>query len=435
MQCPNCQKDLVQIPTLEGPQLDVCPAKHGLWLDVGEVNLFVENYRALEEASQHAGAPAGSTTSSVCPRCGGLLDPKSVLETSLFACRACRGWWLPQGSLTQLNATARGGAAPIRFDESAFYTQAQKRRTTSRPMESTVDSGRSRTESRAQQVWFWAIFLGGALVLACLILVAGIRKAVVPATWATAPDATLFFLALGVVGGFVLSIYGLVVNNRKRLIESIPTSPVRSLAVGLVEVSGRAQPEGGLLRAPFSGMPCVLFSYSVEERRESGKSARWETIAKGTSVEPFFVRDETGKVLVVPFDAQLILPDNRTSRNNWLGSLPEETILGLLKLGISVDGWLGEKTIRCSEACILPDETVYVLGTAQENRAAAESTENSARLYIGSNRDNEFIISDRSEKELLSKLQWQVFTFLAGGPALALLCLLHIYKTYGTAVR
>ena len=200
MQCPNCQKDLVQIPTLEGPQLDVCPGKHGLWLDVGEVNLFVENYRALEEASQHAGAPAGSTTSSVCPRCGGLLDPKSVLETSLFACRACRGWWLPQGSLTQLNATARGGAAPIRFDESACYTQAQKRRTTSRPMESTVDSGRSRTESRAQQVWFWAIFLGGALVLACLILVAGIRKAVVPATWATAPDATLFFLALGVVG-------------------------------------------------------------------------------------------------------------------------------------------------------------------------------------------------------------------------------------------
>jgi Zn-finger nucleic acid-binding protein len=435
MQCPNCQKDLVEIPTLEGPQLDVCPDKHGLWIDVGEVNLFVENYRALDEASQHAAAPADSTCSSRCPRCGGRLDPKSVLEAALFACRACRGWWLPQGSLTQLNATARGGAAPIRFDETDFYTQAQKRRATSRPMKSTVDSGRSRTEPRAQEVWFWAIFLGGALVLACLILVAGIRKAVVPAHWATAPDVTLLFLALGVVGGMVLSIYGFVVNNRKQLMESIPTSPVRSLAVGLVEVSGHARPERELLRAPFSGMPCVLFSYTVEERRESGKNAKWETIAKGTSPEPFFVQDNTGKVLVVPFDAQLILPDNRTSRNNWLGSLPEETILGLLKLGISVDGWLGEKTIRCTEACILPDETVYVMGTAQENRGAAESTENSARLYIGSSRDNEFIISDRSEKELLSRLRWQVFAFLAGGPALALLCLLHIYKTYGTVVR
>ena len=224
-----------------------------------------------------------------------------------------------------------------------------------------------------------------------------------------------------------LSIYGLVLNNRKSLMESIPTSPVRSLAVGLVEVSGHARPERELLRAPFSGMPCVLFSYQVEERRESGKDARWETIAQGTSEEPFFVQDTTGQVLVVPFDAQLILPDNRTTRNNWLGTLPEPTILGLLKLGIAVDGWFGEKTIRCSEACILPEETVYVLGTAQENRGAADSTDNSARLYIGSSRDNEFIISDRSEKELLSRLRWQVFACLAGGPALAVLCLLLLF--------
>jgi hypothetical protein len=250
--------------------------------------------------------------------------------------------------------------------------------------------------------------------------------------WATVPDTTLLYLALGVVGGIGLSLYGLVLNNRKQLIESIPTCPVRSLAVGLVEVSGQARPERELLRAPFSGMPCVLFSYQVEERRGSGKDARWETVAKGTSPDPFFVQDHTGKVLVVPFEAQLILPDTRTTRSNWLGTLPQGTILGLLKLGIAVDGWFGEKTIRCSEACILPDEQVYVLGTAQPNSGEADSTDNSARLYIGSSRDNAFIISDRSEKDLLSRLRWQVLASLAGGPALALLCLLLIYKTYGT---
>lgn len=427
MQCPNCQKDLVEIPTLEGPQLDVCPGKHGLWLDAGEVNLFVENYGALEEASKQPALPAVGTRSSLCPRCGGQLDPESVLKTALFACRACHGWWLPQGSLTHLSATARGGAAPIHFNETEFYTRAEKRRSTSRTLESTDNPVEPRSRPRAQQVWFWTIFLGGALVLACFILFAGIRKTVATAHWATTLDATLLYLALGVGGGMGLSIYGFVLNNRKQLMESIPTCPVRSLAVGLVEVSGHARPERELLRAPFSGMPCVLFTYSVEERRGSEKDARWETIAKGTSHEPFFVQDETGKVLVVPFDAHLILPDNRTTRNNWLGSLPEQTILGLLKLGIAVDGWLGEKTIRCSEACILPEETVYVLGTAQENRAAADSTDNSARLYIGSSRDNEFIISDRSEKEMLSRLRWQVFAFLAGGPALAVLCLLLLF--------
>jgi len=68
-------------------------------------------------------------------------------------------------------------------------------------------------------------------------------------------------------------------------------------------VSGRAQSEGVPLRAPFSGLPCVLYSYTVEQRRQSGKENTWETIAKGTSAEPFYVQDETGRVLVVPFGA------------------------------------------------------------------------------------------------------------------------------------
>jgi hypothetical protein len=204
------------------------------------------------------------------------------------------------------------------------------------------------------------------------------------------------------------------------------------LAVGLVEVSGRAQPEGAPLRTPFSGLPCVFYSYAVEERRRSGKETRWETIAEGTSEEPFYVQDDTGRVLVVPFDAQLILEDNRTTRSNWMGTLPEETILGLLKLGVVVDGWFGEKTIRCSETFILPDERVYVMGAAQEHRGVGDSTEDPVQLYIGHSRDNEFIISDRSEKELLSRLQWQLWASIGGGPALALLCLLLMFKLYGT---
>ena len=91
MQCPTCQKDLVEIPTFEGPQLDVCPGQHGLWLDVGEMNLFVENYCALKETSLRAVSPRDGTRSSMCPKCGGLLDPKSVLETAFSACRACQG--------------------------------------------------------------------------------------------------------------------------------------------------------------------------------------------------------------------------------------------------------------------------------------------------------------------------------------------------------
>ena len=295
--------------------------------------------------------------------------------------------------------------------------------------------GQIRNESRLQALWFWTIFSGGVFFIACLILFAGIRKTVAAAHWTRTPDETLLYLALGVVGGIGLLLYGFAVNRRKRLIETTPSSPVRSLAIGLVEVSGHAQPEGNLLPAPFSGIPCVLFSYEIEERRGSGKAARWKTIARGTSEQPFFVQDATGRVLVVPFGARLILPDKRTTRTNWFGSLPDHAIVGLTQLGISADGWLGQKTIRCSEACILPEETVYVLGTAHERPGAAVNIDNPARLYVGSSRDHEFIISDRSEKELLARLRWQVFALLAGGPSLAVTCLVIIFKTYVTAGR
>ena len=433
MHCPTCQDDLIQIPTFEGPQVDVCPGRHGLWLDAGEVTMFVDNYRDLQETSSGP-ASAAESRSSMCPRCVGPLDRKSVLEAAFLACPACRGWWLPHGSLTQLNETARGAAAPVRLNELEFYSRAVKRRAASSSRGPHTDSLNTRARRRVQDLWFWAIFAGGAFLLACLILFAGLRKALTPVQWTAAPDAVLLYLALGAAGGLGLAFYGLIVNHRKSLIESIPTSPIRSLAVGLVEVSGRAKPERDLLRAPFSGMPCVFFSYTVEERRESRNGTRWETIAQGTSEAPFFVQDHTGRVLIVPFNAQLMLPENRTTRSNWLGTLPHETIRGLLGLGVSVDGWFGDKSIRCSEASILQEETVYVLGTAQENKGAADSTENPARLYIGSSRDHEFIISDRSEKELLSRLRWQVFACLGGGAALVVLCLVLIFKTYATAI-
>jgi Zn-finger nucleic acid-binding protein len=423
MQCPSCRNDLVEIPTREGPQLDVCPG-HGLWLDVGEATLFVENYRALEEASPPPVNGPTTAQSATCPQCGGLLDRATVLGTPLLACCACHGWWLPKGSLTRLNATAGGGAAPIRFDEAEFYRRAEKR--ASREAQRGVQS---RHGPRRQQVWFWTVFSATALLFAVLPFMVGIRKIVAAEPWPAPYSRGWLVLAAGTLAGIGASAYGFVLNNRKRLIESIPTSTVRSLAIGLVEVRGRAAPERELLRAPFSGMPCVLFSYTVEELRTSGKRSRWDAIAEGTSREPFYVNDDTGRVLVVPFDAQLMLPNHRTTRSNCAAALPEEISLGLLKLGIAVNGWFGEKTIRCSETFILPDEQVYVMGTAQELRGAVEGAENAARLYLGSSRDNEFIISNQSEKELLSALRWQVWASIGGGPVLALLCLLLMFRS------
>lgn len=432
MKCLDCQEDLVEISTSHGPGLDVCFSGHGLWLDVGEVNFFVEDYTALKRAIGDTGGVA-VRTETLCPRCGNHMEPEAASQTSFLSCDSCRGWWLPHGSLTRLNETYRGAAVPIQVHEAELYTRAAARH---RALKETIrDQPRfNKTRSNPQSIWFWVPFFGFAFALGGLILVAGIGKAMRTTQWSQPLDQTLLYLAAGTVGGFGLSVYGWMVHQRKRLIESIPTSTIRSLALGLVEISGQAQPEEGLLSSPFGGLPCVFYSYAVEERVGSEKNARWETIGKGTSEQPFFVSDTTGRVLIVPLGAELILPDERTSRSNWLGELPPTTIAGLNRLGISTERWIGSKTLRCRESFILPEEQVYVLGTAHEHQGARERVENSARMYIGSSRDHEFIISDRSEKDLLSRLRWQVLAFGVGGLTLAATCLIIIFKYYLTTM-
>jgi hypothetical protein len=40
---------------------------------------------------------------------------------------------------------------------------------------------------------------------------------------------------------------------------------------------------------------------------------------------------------------------------------------------------------------------------------------NESRLFIGNSRDHAFMISDRSEKDLLSRLTWQMWAGFLGG--------------------
>jgi Zn-finger nucleic acid-binding protein len=432
MKCLDCQKDLVEIPTSHGPGLDVCSSGHGLWLDVGEVNFFVEDYTSLKRAIGDTGSVA-VRTETLCPRCGNHMESETVSLTSFLSCDSCRGWWLPHGSLTRLNETHRGAAVPIQIQEAALYTQAAARH---RAFKETVRAQPRFNKNRAhsQGLWFLVSFFGLALVIGGIVFIAGIDKTLRTTQWSRLPDQALLCLAAGFVGGFGLFVYGWMLHLRKRLIESIPTSTIRALAMGLVEISGHAQPVESLLSSPFSALPCVFYAYTVEERVGSGKQRRWKTIAKGTSEQPFFVSDATGRVLVVPLGAELILPDERISRSSWLGELPPTTIAGLDRLGISTARWMGSKTLRCRESFILPEEQVYVLGTAHEHLGVSESLENPSRLYIGSSQDHEFIISDRSEKELLSRLRWQVWTYGAGGLALAITCLTIVFRYYVTTV-
>jgi hypothetical protein len=281
------------------------------------------------------------------------------------------------------------------------------------------------TSPRSLSLLIYLVIFGIAMLIVGGVVVHELRRVLPHIVLVRPPDRIFMLLVLGTGSGLVILRYGFVVIQRRRLVETTPTSMIRSLAMGLVEVTGRVEIPDAVLTAPFSNLPCVFFSYKVEEQRGSGNRRRWETITEGRSPEPFSLRDATGSISVFPDGAEVILHDARTYRNDWLGRLPANVTEGLARLGISTRGWLGSRTFRCRESCLLPGASVYVLGTAQEN-----TRKSVPGPVISHDQNRDFIISDRSEKELVAEWSWQAYALVYGGPALTIGCLLALLHWY-----
>lgn len=95
-------------------------------------------------------------------------------------------------------------------------------------------------------------------------------------------------------------IHGIELIARKRLIENTPTSHVRSMAMGFVELIGTARQKYSV-RLPYLLIPCVYYRYRLMECRESNRASFWIQVGYGCSGPvPFYLEDPTGRVLVDP---------------------------------------------------------------------------------------------------------------------------------------
>lgn len=242
----------------------------------------------------------------------------------------------------------------------------------------------------------------------------------------------LCYLAVMAGLGIFSFFWGFKVREKKRMIENIPTSKARSVAMGLVEVSGKAQPYRELITTPFSKVDSVFYRYVVEELRRSGKSSRWVKIAEFSTADWFYIEDETGKVLVSPSSAELYLKEDKKYRAGGWGGGPEAEAfkICLAEQGIESEGLFGfDKNIRCTETYICPGDSVFVMGTAADNPLVEQSVEGSANICIQKTDGNYFCVSDRSEKDLLGALTWKMFFYIYGGAGLTLVCL-YFFATH-----
>jgi|SRR3989338_2571260 len=234
-------------------------------------------------------------------------------------------------------------------------------------------------------------------------------------------------LILGIVllaGGLFLFFMGFRWLSQKRLIENLPTSKIRSIAMGLVEVYGEAVPlKEKTIKSPFSNRECVYYKYTIEEYRSSGKHSRWVTVKLGISSQHFYLKDDTGVVLVDPEGANVDIPVDFEFKSGF-GKDPDRRIQQFLKSNsLGFEGIFGmNKTMRYREYLIVPKDKLYIIGTADDNPIVEEATAKKGveDVIIKRGAHNKFYyISDKPEKDVLKGFRWKVILGLFGGGASA----------------
>ncbi len=136
----------------------------------------------------------------------------------------------------------------------------------------------------------------------------------------------------------------------KRQIENTPTSKIRSVAMGMVEIKGEAVRKYALL-SPMSHTPCVFYRLTKYQRR--GRDYQWRiTSVSSSNNVPFYIEDETGRVEVNPAGC-------RVSAGSKQEGSPGQ--VGLMKVVNETD----EKWV---EEVIIDGTLLYVLGFAAIKR-------------------------------------------------------------------
>ncbi len=229
-----------------------------------------------------------------------------------------------------------------------------------------------------------------------------------------------------IIGGLVSLLclwFSLRQRRRHRLLHDLPTSKVRGVFIGLVELNGTAESEAPLT-SHLAETACVHYEWSAEEhwrrtrtetytdskgnrRTRTVTTTGWETVARGGELQDFYLRDDTGALLVRP-EGAIIEPLPLFSETVPLGHP--------LYHGKAPEAWVNGSTHerRFTERGIPLHTALYALGTARER-------DDVVAPEIADAAGSEFILSCRTEdaiKRGFALGSWATWTLgLAALPA------------------
>jgi hypothetical protein len=180
------------------------------------------------------------------------------------------------------------------------------------------------------------------------------------------PRGLLLYCILGFCAGIVLFLYGFRLLQRRRLILDTPFSKIRSASMGMIEVSGQAVGPY-IMIAPVTGRPCYYYRTLVWEWKQSGKNKTWVKVAGECMHLPFFVDDNTGRLLIDPRGADLDL--HCDFKQEFCDSFftTKDPAPANVHSFLSRHGIVTSNKIKVEEYCIKPKNSLFLLGTLSEN--------------------------------------------------------------------
>jgi len=186
------------------------------------------------------------------------------------------------------------------------------------------------------------------------------------ATFVASDGRLLGAAVIGALAGLYWFYKGFRLLQRKRLILNTPASKVRSASMGLVEISGLAIGPY-VCTSPLKQLDCYYYRSVAWELKQRGKNSEWVKVAEETLHVPFYVDDNTDRVLVDPRGADMDLHcdlQEQYNRSAIFGSseMPGNVAEFLMRHGANPD-----KHIKVEEHCIKPKNFLFVLGTLSQN--------------------------------------------------------------------
>ena len=193
------------------------------------------------------------------------------------------------------------------------------------------------------------------------------------------------------------------VLRKKRVIDDLPTSKTQGVFIGLTELKGTAESEHPFI-GYLSGVKCVSYNWRVEEewrrtvtqthtdskghvttstRTESG----WKQVADGGEKGPFYLKDDSGLIQVVP-DGANVTDNSVFSRT----VTPADALYYSQGPQMTIANSTHHR--RFSERALPLHAVLYVLGQARERQdtVAAEIAQDK--------KSQMFIISTKTEKQI-----------------------------------